>query len=172
VRSVFLVTLIPRAFSHALYSACALVSAAVFGGPAGFPFGVDILMTRDIRLAPTGCTDKLYQFPGLKSCSTVRSHGGVKNRGAPATAGPAITFWLPGFSRLSPAEGAFYLFADIGDWSNDSAAFCARMLREAGVAVSPGLDFDRTRGDRFVRFSYRRPEDDMRAAAERLSRWR
>jgi aspartate/methionine/tyrosine aminotransferase len=77
-----------------------------------------------------------------------------------------------GFSRLSPAEGAFYLFADIGDRSNDSAAFCARMLREAGVAVSPGVDFDRTRGGRFVRFSYCGPEDDMRAAAERLKSWR
>jgi aspartate/methionine/tyrosine aminotransferase len=77
-----------------------------------------------------------------------------------------------GFSRLSPAEGAFYLFADIGDRSNDSAAFCARMLREAGVAVSPGVDFDRTRGNRFVRFSYCGPEDDMRAAADRLRHWR
>jgi aspartate/methionine/tyrosine aminotransferase len=77
-----------------------------------------------------------------------------------------------GFTRLSPAEGAFYLFADISDRSNDSAAFCARMLQEAGVAVSPGVDFDRTRGNRFVRFSYCGPEDDMRAAAERLKGWR
>jgi aspartate/methionine/tyrosine aminotransferase len=77
-----------------------------------------------------------------------------------------------GFARLSPAEGAFYLFADIGDRSNDSAAFCARMLREVGVAVSPGVDFDRQRGNRFVRFSYCGPEADMRAAAERLERWR
>ena len=77
-----------------------------------------------------------------------------------------------GFARLSPAEGAFYLFADIGDRSNDSVAFCERMLREAGVAVSPGVDFDRGRGNRFVRFSYCGPEEDMRAAAERLSRWR
>jgi aspartate/methionine/tyrosine aminotransferase len=77
-----------------------------------------------------------------------------------------------GFARLSPAEGAFYLFADIGDRSNDSAAFCARMLREVGVAVSPGVDFDRERGNRFVRFSYCGPEEDMRAAAERLGRWR
>jgi len=73
-----------------------------------------------------------------------------------------------GFARLSPAEGAFYLFADIADRSNDSAAFCARMLREVGVAASPGVDFDRTRGNRFVRFSYCGPEQDMRAAAERL----
>jgi aspartate/methionine/tyrosine aminotransferase len=77
-----------------------------------------------------------------------------------------------GFDRLSPAEGAFYLFADIGDRSNDSVAFCARMLQEAGVAVSPGVDFDRRRGSRFVRFSYCGPEDDMREAAERLRRWR
>ena len=77
-----------------------------------------------------------------------------------------------GFARLSPAEGAFYLFADIGDRSNDSAGFCARMLLEAGVAASPGVDFDRTRGNRFVRFSYCGPEADMREAAERLRGWR
>jgi aspartate/methionine/tyrosine aminotransferase len=77
-----------------------------------------------------------------------------------------------GFPRLSPAEGAFYLFADIGDRSNDSVAFCTRMLNEAGVACSPGVDFDRTRGNRFVRFSYCGPEADMREAAERLREWR
>jgi aspartate/methionine/tyrosine aminotransferase len=77
-----------------------------------------------------------------------------------------------GFTRLSPAEGAFYLFADISDRSNDSAGFCARMLVEAGVAVSPGVDFDRGRGNRFLRFSYCGPEADMREAAERLKGWR
>ena len=77
-----------------------------------------------------------------------------------------------GFPDLSPAEGAFYLFADIGARSNDSVAFCARMLKEAGVAASPGVDFDRTRGNRFVRFSYCGPEADMMAAADRLKGWR
>ena len=77
-----------------------------------------------------------------------------------------------GFTKLSPAEGAFYLFADIAERSNDSIAFCARMLREAGIAVSPGVDFDRGRGSHYVRFSYCGPEDDMRAAAERLKAWR
>ena len=77
-----------------------------------------------------------------------------------------------GFPYLSPAEGAFYLFADIGARSNDSVAFCARMLKEAGVAASPGVDFDRSRGNRFVRFSYCGPEADMREAAERLRVWR
>ncbi len=77
-----------------------------------------------------------------------------------------------GFPDLSPAEGAFYLYADIGARSNDSVAFCARMLKEAGVAASPGVDFDRNRGNRFVRFSYCGPEADMREAAERLRAWR
>ncbi len=77
-----------------------------------------------------------------------------------------------GFSRLSPAEGAFYLYADISERSNDSAAFCARMLAETGVAATSGVDFDRTRGNRFIRFSYCGPEADMRQAAERLKVWR
>jgi aspartate/methionine/tyrosine aminotransferase len=77
-----------------------------------------------------------------------------------------------GFDRLSPAEGAFYLFADIADRSNDSVAFCARMLAELGVAATPGVDFDRTRGNRFLRFSYCGPEADMREATARLHGWR
>jgi aspartate/methionine/tyrosine aminotransferase len=77
-----------------------------------------------------------------------------------------------GFDRLSPAEGAFYIFADIAGRSNDSVAFCARMLAEAGVAATPGVDFDRARGSRFVRFSYCGPEPDMVEAARRLAGWR
>ena len=77
-----------------------------------------------------------------------------------------------GFQKLSPAEGAFYLWADVSDRTNDSAAFCGRMLQEVGVAVSPGVDFDHARGNRFLRFSYCGPEGDMAAAAERLKSWR
>ena len=77
----------------------------------------------------------------------------------------------PGSTGCQPAEGAFYLFADIAERSNDSVAFCARMLAEAGIAATPGVDFDRTRGNRFVRFSYCGPEADMREAAARLHGW-
>jgi aspartate/methionine/tyrosine aminotransferase len=77
-----------------------------------------------------------------------------------------------GFTDLSPAEGAFYLFADVSARTNDSVAFCARMLREAGIAATPGVDFDRGRGGRFLRFSYCGPEADMVAAADRLFGWR
>jgi aspartate/methionine/tyrosine aminotransferase len=77
-----------------------------------------------------------------------------------------------GFVRLSPGEGAFYLFADIGERSNDSVGFCARMLAEVGIAATPGVDFDRRRGNRFMRFSYCGPEADMAEAATRLRSWR
>jgi len=75
-----------------------------------------------------------------------------------------------GFEKLSPAEGAFYIYADVSGRTEDSASLCARMLEAAGVAASPGIDFDRERGNQFVRFSYCGPEADMRAAAERLRR--
>ncbi len=74
-----------------------------------------------------------------------------------------------GFPTLSPAEGAFYVYADISDRTDDSAAFCARMLARTGVAASPGIDFDRVRGRHFVRFSYCGPEADMREAMARLA---
>jgi aspartate/methionine/tyrosine aminotransferase len=77
-----------------------------------------------------------------------------------------------GFPRLSPAEGAFYLYADVTDRTNDSRAFCARMLQQASIAAAPGVDFDRARGNRFVRFSYCAAEADIAEAVERLSVWR
>ncbi len=76
-----------------------------------------------------------------------------------------------GFEQLTPAEGAFYLFADISGRSNNSVAFCARMLAETGIAATPGVDFDRTRGHHFLRFSYCGSEVDMREATARLAGW-
>jgi aspartate/methionine/tyrosine aminotransferase len=77
-----------------------------------------------------------------------------------------------GFAHLSPAEGAFYVYADLAGRSNDSVAFCARMLAEVGIAATPGVDFDRTRGHRFLRFSYCGNEKDMVEATARLMDWR
>jgi aspartate/methionine/tyrosine aminotransferase len=76
-----------------------------------------------------------------------------------------------GFDRLSAAEGAFYIYADIGHRTNDSLEFCARMLAEAGIAASSGVDFDAARGHRTMRFSYCGPEADMADAVQRLGRW-
>lgn len=77
-----------------------------------------------------------------------------------------------GFATFAPAEGAFYLYCDIGHMTNDSVAFCRRMLDEAGVAATPGIDFDRDRGSRFLRFSFAGTQADMREACVRLRRWR
>ena len=77
-----------------------------------------------------------------------------------------------GFPDVAAADGAFYIYANIASRTNDSLAFCARMLNEAGIAASAGVDFDRTRGHTTMRFSYCGPEHDMTMAAERLTRWR
>jgi aspartate/methionine/tyrosine aminotransferase len=76
-----------------------------------------------------------------------------------------------GFDRLAEADGAFYLWADIGHLTNDSVAFAARMLAEAGIAATPGVDFDPARGGRFLRFSYCGTEAAMAEAPGRLRRW-
>jgi aspartate/methionine/tyrosine aminotransferase len=76
-----------------------------------------------------------------------------------------------GFDRLAPADGAFYLYADVSRLTNDSPDFCARMLRETGVAATPGLDFDAEQGNRFVRFSFAGSTEDMAEAARRLTDW-
>ncbi|MFQ5773944.1 MAG: pyridoxal phosphate-dependent aminotransferase [Kiloniellaceae bacterium] len=76
-----------------------------------------------------------------------------------------------GFDRLAPADGAFYVYADVARLTNDSDAFCKRMLAETGVAITPGIDFDPERGNRFVRFSFAGPEGDIAEAARRLQAW-
>lgn len=77
-----------------------------------------------------------------------------------------------GFDRLTPPDGAFYLFADVGHLTNDSHEFCRRMLNEAGVAATPGADFDPERGHRYLRFSFAGAMADMEEAVRRLAAWR
>jgi aspartate/methionine/tyrosine aminotransferase len=77
-----------------------------------------------------------------------------------------------GLTRFAPPDGAFYLYADVGELTNDSEDFCRRMLAEAGVAATPGVDFDRGRGNRYLRFSYAGSSAEIAEAAERLVAWR
>lgn len=76
-----------------------------------------------------------------------------------------------GFAKLSPADGAFYLYADVSGLTNDSRAFCEAMLRETGVAATPGHDFDPVNGAAAMRFSFAGATEDMQLAAERLAEW-
>ena len=73
-----------------------------------------------------------------------------------------------GFSSIAPPDGAFYVYADVGDLIDDSRAFAAELLDGAGVAVTPGLDFDEARGARTLRFSYARSTEDIREGLRRL----
>lgn len=76
-----------------------------------------------------------------------------------------------GFIDIVPADGAFYLYANVAHLTDDALEFCGRMLREAGVAATPGIDFDATRGHHYVRFSYAGSTADMREAVQRLQAW-
>ncbi len=73
-----------------------------------------------------------------------------------------------GFTRIAPPDGAFYIYADVGDLTDDSRALSARILHEAGVAVTPGLDFDPRRGARTLRFSYAGSTADIAEGIRRL----
>jgi aspartate/methionine/tyrosine aminotransferase len=76
-----------------------------------------------------------------------------------------------GLDGIAPADGAFYLYADVSRFTDDSLAFTKAMLEETGVAATPGVDFDAARGHRFVRFSYAGTTANMAEAARRLRAW-
>ena len=76
-----------------------------------------------------------------------------------------------GLDTFLPADGAFYLYADVSKFTSDSLDFTKKMLEEAHVAATSGVDFDPIHGRSFVRFSYARSADDMREAVARITRW-
>ena len=73
-----------------------------------------------------------------------------------------------GFTNIAPPDGAFYVYADVSDLTDDSLAFAAEILDKAGVAVTPGLDFDPARGHKTLRFSYARSTEDIEEGLARL----
>jgi aspartate/methionine/tyrosine aminotransferase len=84
-----------------------------------------------------------------------------------------LTEGLPkaGLDKFLPVDGAFYLYADISRFSDDSLDFAKRMLDEAHVAATPGLDFDPVDGRHFLRFCYAGSADEMREAVKRIGTW-
>jgi aspartate/methionine/tyrosine aminotransferase len=76
-----------------------------------------------------------------------------------------------GFDRLAPADGAFYIYADVRRLTNDAVSFCAEMLHDTGVAATPGNDFDPVDGHSYVRFSFAGSTQEMGEAAKRLQAW-
>jgi aspartate/methionine/tyrosine aminotransferase len=107
----------------------------------------------------------LAAFDGREEMEAVK-HGYKENR-------RILIEGLPGagLDKFLPVDGAFYLYADVSRFSNDSFDFAKRMLEEAGVAATPGIDFDPVRGQNFIRFCYAGSASDMREAVERIGGW-
>jgi aspartate/methionine/tyrosine aminotransferase len=76
-----------------------------------------------------------------------------------------------GLDRLAPADGAFYIYADVSRWTSDSLAWGARLLDETGVAVAPGIDFDTAEGGMFIRMSFAGDTAELEAAVGVLGDW-
>jgi aspartate/methionine/tyrosine aminotransferase len=104
-------------------------------------------------------------FDGRDEMQAVK-HGYEENR-------RILTEGLPraGLDKFLPVDGAFYLYADISRFSDDSLDFAKRMLNEAGVAATPGIDFDPTNGRHFLRFCYAGSAAEMHEAVKRIGNW-
>ncbi len=106
-----------------------------------------------VALAAMGCDDEL-----AANLAVYRENRRLMLEGLPKA----------GFTRIAPPDGAFYIYADVSDHTDDSRAFAAEILEQARVAVTPGLDFDAGRGHRTLRFSYARSSADIREGLARL----
>ncbi len=76
-----------------------------------------------------------------------------------------------GITRLAPPDGAFYIYADVSDFTSDSLSFCSQLLADTGLAVTPGVDFDTVHGGSHVRMSFAGPASDIEAALHRFGSW-
>lgn len=104
-------------------------------------------------------------FDGVEELEAVKA-GYARSRAILAEELPRM-----GLGEYAPIDGAFYVYTDVSRLTNDSLAFCKRMLHEAGVAATPGVDFDRERGARHVRFSFAGAESEVREGLSRLRAW-
>lgn len=143
----------------------------------GWRIGWAVLPERLVRPVERLAQNLFISVPELSQRAAIAAFDGVaeaeavkavyaENRALLLEALPRL-----GFTNMPPADGAFYIYADISRLSNDSATFARRMLDEAGVAATPGADFDTTRGHRFMRFSFAGTPDDMHEAIARLENW-
>jgi aspartate/methionine/tyrosine aminotransferase len=104
-------------------------------------------------------------FEGRDEMEAIK-HGYEDNRRILIESFPKI-----GLDKFLPADGGFYLYADISKFSDDSFDFANRMLQEAHVSATPGIDFDPLDGKHFLRFCYAGSQSDMHEAVARIGRW-
>jgi aspartate/methionine/tyrosine aminotransferase len=104
-------------------------------------------------------------FDGIDEMEAVK-HGYEENRRILVESLPKA-----GLDTFLPVDGAFYLYADISRFSDDSLGFAQRMLAQAGVAATPGIDFDPRNGRHFLRFCYAGSAAEMHEAVQRIGNW-
>lgn len=113
----------------------------------------------------------LSQVAALAAFDAVEELEAVKNSYARNRAYLLEELPKIGIADMHPVDGAFYIYADIARFTNDSIGFCKRMLEEAGVAATPGLDFDPIEGSHYLRLSFAGSEADCRETVARLKIW-
>lgn len=109
-----------------------------------------------LALYAMDCTDELEQNKAVYAANRTLMIAGLQ---------------AVGLSRFAPPDGAFYVYVDVSDYTDDAVAFAAEILDVAGVAATPGLDFDAARGHHWLRFSYARATSDIREGLVRLARF-
>jgi aspartate/methionine/tyrosine aminotransferase len=124
-------------------------------------------LAQNLYISPSAIAQEaaIGAFDGIEELEAIKQ-GYARNRAMLLEELPRA-----GLTSILPADGAFYLYADVTRFGDDSEAFAKAMLREIGVAITPGIDFDPEHGRRYVRFSYAGPEADMREAARRIASW-
>ncbi|OYX62835.1 MAG: aminotransferase [Novosphingobium sp. 32-60-15] len=76
-----------------------------------------------------------------------------------------------GLGHIAPPDGAFYIYADASEFTEDSLAFCTQLLGDTGVCIAPGIDFDPVNGHRFIRFSFAVSTQLIEEAVQRITPW-
>lgn len=124
-------------------------------------------LAQNLYIAPPTVSQvaALGAFDGIEELEEIKSRY-ARNRSLLLNELPAA-----GLTNILPADGAFYLYADIRDLTEDSEAFAQTMLREIGVAATPGIDFDSLRGHSYFRLSYAGAEHEMSEAVRRIGTW-
>ncbi len=119
------------------------------------------------------CPPALAQHAGVAAFSPEGMAAARENVERYAGARELLLSRLPelGWTHVAPADGAFYLYGDVSASGLDSITWCARLLDEAGVALTPGTDFDPVDGSRYVRLSFASSVEVVREAVDRIVAW-
>jgi aspartate/methionine/tyrosine aminotransferase len=143
----------------------------------GWRIGWMVVPERRVRVIERLAQNLYISAPAIAQAAALGAFDGIAeleaNRAVYAQNRALLMRELPkaGFGTFAPADGAFYLYCDVSGMTNDAVAFAKAMLQEAGVAATPGVDFDAARGHRYVRFCYAGTAADMAEGARRLLAW-